>query len=106
MELIYFILCAYGITTIVVYSHVFKFIREPVSKKSDWLCELVHCPMCVGFWVGVFLCGINKHTELFNFDCNFINCLLLGSLSAGTSYILNMIVDDSGIKLGRTNNEN
>ena len=46
--------------------------REFISSKSDWLCELLHCPMCIGFWVGVFLCGINKFTELFNFDCNFV----------------------------------
>ena len=56
--------------------------------------------MCTGFWVGVFLCGINRFTELFTFDYNFINFLLLGSLSAGTSYILNTIVDDDGIKIG------
>ena len=99
MELIYFILCAYGITTIVVYSHVFKFIREPVSKKSDWLCELVHCPMCMGFWVGVFLCGINKHTELFNFDCTLVTAFICGCISAGTSYLINMMGDDYGIRL-------
>ncbi len=101
MELVYFILCAYGITSIIVYSHIVKKQREFLSSKSDWLCELLHCPMCVGFWVGIFLCGINKFTELFNFDYNFINFLLLGSLSAGTSYMLNMIIDDNGLKLGR-----
>ena len=101
MELIYFILCAYGMTSIVVYSHLVKIPREFLSSKSDWLCELLHCPMCGGFGIGIFLCGINKFTELFNFDYNFVNFLLLGSLSAGTSYILNMIIDDEGIKLGR-----
>ncbi len=93
-------------TSIIVYSHVFKRFRTFISKRSDWLCELVHCPMCIGFWVGAFLCGINKYTELFNFDYNFVNFLLLGSLSAGTSYILNVIVDDDGIKFGRINDEN
>ena len=105
MELIYFILCSYGITSIIVYSHLVKIPREFLSSKSDWLCELLHCPMCVGFWIGIFLCGINKFTELFNFDYNFINFLLLGSLSAGTSYLLNMIVDDDGLKIRSTNNE-
>ena len=100
MELVYFILCEYGITSIIVCSHIVKTPREYISSKSDWLCELLHCAMCTGFWVGVFLCGINKFTELFTFDYNFVNFLLLGSLSAGTSYLLNSIVDDDGIKIG------
>ena len=103
MELVYFILCAYGMTSIIVYSHLLKSPREFISSKSDWLCELLHCAMCMGFWVGAFLFGINEKTELFTFDYNFINLLLLGSLSAGTSYLLNAVVDDDGIKIGEKN---
>jgi len=103
MELVYFVLCTYGMTSIVVYSHIFKTPREYLSSKSDWLCELLHCPMCTGFWVGVFICGINKYTELFTFEYNLVNFLLLGMLSAGTSYILNVLFDDEGIKIGDKN---
>ena len=106
MELIYFVLCSYGLTSIIVYSHIVRTPRDYLREKSDWLCELLTCPMCTGFWVGIFLCGINKFTELFNFDYNIVNFLLLGSLSAGTSYFLNMIVDDDGFKLGRIKDEN
>jgi hypothetical protein len=102
MGLLYFVLCSYGMTSIIVYSRIMQPTREYLSSKSDWICELLHCCMCVGFWVGVFLCGINNFTELFNFDYNFVNFLLLGSLSGGTSYALNMIIDDSGIKIGRS----
>ena len=105
MELLHFVLAAYGMTFIIIHGHIFNKIRPP-CKSMGGFGRLFHCHLCMGFWVGVFLWGISPYTELFNFDCNFINCLLLGSLSAGTSYILNMIVDDSGIKLGRTNNEN
>jgi len=52
----------------------------------------------MGFWVGVFLFGINGFTELFSFNYNLINILLLGSLSSGTSYILNMLIGDKGIR--------
>lgn len=99
MELIYFILCAYGITSVIVYSHIFKFIRREVSCWSDWLCELLHCPMCTGFWVGILLCGINSHTELFTFEHTLVNYLLLGSLSSGTSYILCSLIDDNGLQI-------
>jgi len=41
---------------------------------------------------------LSPYTELFNFEVSVINYLLLGSLSSGTSYILNMIFGDEGIK--------
>jgi len=53
----------------------------------------------MGFWVGVFLCGINDYTELFTFDHTVINYFVLGCISSGTSYILCMTFDDFGLKL-------
>ncbi len=58
--------------------------------------------MCVGFWVGIFLCGVNPFTELFTYDYNFINALLLGSLSSGTCYFLSMLLNDFGLKFINT----
>lgn len=54
--------------------------------------------MCMGFWVGVFLFGINKYTELFTFEYNLANLFLLGWLSSGTSYVLCNIFGDEGVK--------
>jgi hypothetical protein len=95
MSLIYFILCAYGLTQILVYGSIFNLIRPTTGRLG----ELFRCPMCMGFWVGVFLFGINGLTELFSFDYNLVNGFLLGCLSSGTSYIMNMIFGDHGIKL-------
>ena len=55
--------------------------------------------MCMGFWVGVVLWGINCETELFNFEYNLANPFILGWLSSGTSYIMNMVFGDDGIKI-------
>ena len=55
--------------------------------------------MCIGFWVGVFLFGINKWTELFSFEVSMANFLILGGLSSGTSYVLSMLFDDDGLKI-------
>ena len=99
MELLAFILCAYGLTQILVYGHVFEKIRP----KKEWLKgfgRLFHCPMCMGFWVGVFLWGINGFTELFTFEYNFANLLICGWLSSGTSYIFNVLFCDNGIQIG------
>ena len=98
MELIYFILCAYGMTYILVYGSIFN----PIRPKKGKFGELFKCPLCLGFWVGVFLWSINLYTELFTYDYNIINALLLGSLSAGTSYFLSTILDDFGLKFRNT----
>lgn len=90
MELLYFILCAYGLTQILAYGSVFDKIR-PKHR-------FFHCPMCMGFWIGVFLVGINRYTELFTFDNNIINYFLLGCLSSGTSYVLCTLFGDNGVK--------
>ena len=98
MGLIYFILCAYGMTYILIYGSILSSIRPKKGKLG----ELFRCPLCLGFWVGVFLWSINCFTELFTYDYNLINALLLGSLSAGSSYFLSMILDDFGLKLRNT----
>ena len=98
MGLVYFILCAYGMTYILLHGSIFN----PIRPKKGKLGELFKCPLCLGFWVGVFLWSINYFTELFTYDYNFINALLLGSLSAGSSYFLSMILDDFGLKLRNT----
>ena len=95
MELIYFVLASFGLTQILAYGTIFDFIRPTKGKLG----ELFKCSMCLGTWVGAFLFGINAFTELFTFDYNIANLLILGWLASGTSYIISMIFDDSGIKI-------
>ena len=93
MELIYFVLIAYGLTQILVYGKIFDRWRP----KSGQLRKLLECPMCMGFHVGWFLMLLSPFTELFSFDVTVANFFLLGWLSSGTSYIMNMFGDE-GIK--------
>ena len=102
MELIYFALTAYGLTQILVYGKIFESVRPSKEKFKGFF----HCPMCIGFWVGTFLFGINKWTELFTFEYSLANLFILSWLSSGTSYVLTMLVSDNGIQLGvNKNNE-
>tara|TARA_R100000008_G_C3553481_1_gene151831 strand:- start:715 stop:1023 length:309 start_codon:yes stop_codon:yes gene_type:complete len=94
IELLYFVLAAYGMTQILVYGKILDAIRP----TSGWLGELFECPMCVGFHVGWILMLLSPYTELFSFDVTPVNYLILGCLSSGTSYVLNMIIGDEGIK--------
>lgn len=98
MDLIYFILCSYGLTQILVYGS----ILAPWRPTKGKLGELFKCSMCLGFHVGIFLFGINGLTELFSFDYNLANALILGCLSSGTTYIISMLVNDFGLKVRLT----
>ena len=95
MSLIYFILCSYGLTQILVYARIFDKIRP--DRK------FFKCSMCMGFWVGVFLYSINGYTDLFSFQYNWINPLLLGCLSSGTSYVLDMVIGDKRVRYENNN---
>lgn len=98
MDLIYFILCSYGMTQIVLFGSIFNRVR-PSKEWLNGFGKLFHCPMCMGFWVGIFLFGINGLTELFNFDYNLVNAFLLGCLSSGTTYLISVLIDDFGFKI-------
>jgi len=95
VTLVYFILCCYGLTQILVYGSILDSIRPKEGKLG----ELFRCPMCLGFWVGLILWALNSYTGLFSFDDSLVTGVLLGCLSSGTSYILTMLFDDEGIKV-------
>ena len=88
-------------TYILIYGSIFNSVRPKKGKLG----ELFKCSLCTGFWVGVFLWSINSHTELFTLSYNLINGLLLGSLSAGTSYFISSVLDDFGLKIKKTHEE-
>ena len=97
MTLLYFVLVCYGLTQMLVYGSIFNKLRP----TEGFFGELFHCPMCLGFWVVVFVYGISFYIELFTFEPNWVNAILLGSLSSGTSYALSMLFGDEGINVKR-----
>ena len=94
MNLLLFVLAAYGLTQILVFGSIFNKIR-PSSP-------FVHCSMCIGWWVGLFLWALNRYTELFTFDYSITSAFLLACISSGTSYVLNMVFGDEGINFKKT----
>mgnify|MGYP003117739140 CR=1 FL=1 len=101
MGIIWFILAAYGLTSILVYGKIFDSIRP---SKDAWggRGELFHCPMCMGFWVGMFLFFINGWTELFTFEMSIGNMFICGWIASGSSYILSMLFADNGLRIQNT----
>jgi len=89
MNVLLFVLAAYGLTQIIVYGKIFDKIRTNH--------HFFHCSMCIGWWVGLFLWAINPYTELFTFDYSIATAFLLACVSSGTSYVMNMVFGDEGI---------
>lgn len=98
MDLAYFVLASYGMTQIIIFGSIFDKIRPPKNLLNGFG-KLFHCPMCMGFWVGVFLWSINKYTELFTFDNSLPTAFCLGCISSGSSYMLSVLVNDYGLKI-------
>ena len=105
MDLLYFILICSGMTQIIVYGSIFKNLR-PRKEFFGGFGELFHCPMCMGFWVGLFVWQLGPYApDLFVFEGNAITGLLLACLSSGTSYIINVLMCDNGIQINVNNGE-
>lgn len=91
MNLLIFILACYGMTMILVYSKIFESIREIIrSYNKELLSYMIKCPMCMGFWVGIF--------NWFLIDLSF-NLFTAGCISAGTTYLLSRLADDDGLTI-------
>ena len=95
MTFIWFCLISYGLTQILVYGKIF----DPIRPKTGKLGQLLECPMCTGFWVGLFLWSVKGYTQLINFDNSFVTALLLGFAASAAAYIGNMVFGDEGIKV-------
>ena len=91
MSLLFFILAAHGLTQLLCHGKVFDRIRP---NGYFWTCS-----MCMGFWVGVFLCAINPLTELFTFEMKVLNLFICGWISSGTSYALDKLFGDNGLRV-------
>ena len=103
MGMLWFILTAYGLTQILVYSKIFERIR-PSRDQYGLIGYMANCAMCMGFWVGMFLFFINGWTELFTFKYSIGNMFICGWLSSGTSYMLSALIKDEGLRIDKGEN--
>lgn len=55
VDFLMFLMSSAGLTAIIVGSHIFSVPRDFLSEKSENIKVFLNCPMCVGFWVGLFL---------------------------------------------------
>ena len=95
MTFIWFCLISYGLTQILVYGKIF----DPIRPTKGKLGQLLKCPMCTGFWVGLFLWFVKDYTQLFTFDDSFITAFLLACASSATAYVAGMLFGDDGFRV-------
>ncbi len=93
IDLIIFVLSSYGLS--------FFFIWK-LNPKLQW--KIFYCCYCTGFWSGIIIYLISNFTELLSFELNIANLILLGFTSASTTYVLESIIGDNGIKHEKYNN--
>ena len=98
MNFIWFCLISYGLTQILVYGKIF----DPIRPKSGKLGQLLKCPMCTGFWVGLFLWFVKDYTQLINFDDSFVTAFMLACASSAASYVGSMLITDYGLMIKKT----
>ncbi len=85
-----------GVTIIMSSGQIFEKTRGWISSKSKFIGELISCPMCLGFWVGLISAmffGINPIifaglVSVFSWSTyNFVDLISTASL-----YITNLIM--------------
>jgi len=91
LNFILFILTSTSLTSILVWGHVFDRIR-PDEK-------FFHCCQCVGFHSGWAVYIIFYFADIVLPGHPIIAWFVYALISSGTSYAMNAIVDDNGIKI-------
>jgi len=104
MDLVYFILCAYGMTQIVLYGSIFNKIR-PSREWGHGFGKLFHCALCMGFHAGGLLIFLSPYTQLWSYEITLANLFLFSCLSSGSTYILNRVFSDYGVSIHLNKNE-
>ncbi len=79
-SLVAFLLVSAGATNILTLGRIFK----PLRPKH----HVFHCPMCIGFWVGLLFWWLSQYTGLFTFDAQIATGIFLGFASSIASWIL------------------
>lgn len=102
MNLIIFVLVAYGISNILVYGSIFEWWRELLAKfgtGGSSLYKLFTCMLCLPTWVGFVLSyvlqmqGINTPMTSYGLDNGYLAIFLDGVLASGAVYAFNVLVE-------------
>ncbi len=94
MILIFWILAAYGMTSILVWGSIFESTRTFIKKHSKFFGDLISCTLCTSTWVGFFMSIVlggltSKFLETFW----LLEIFWDGMFTAGSVWALNAIIE-------------
>jgi len=92
-HLIIWTLISFGITLSVTRGRILEPLRQKAMKLNEKLGQLLHCPMCFGFWVGILLSLLWQSISG--------NCILDGFYSLATNSLLYFISWNLALKDGQ-----
>jgi hypothetical protein len=93
MELIIWILAAYGMTQILVYGSIFDTPREWIKKNSTFFGDLISCVMCTSTWVGFFFSLVFFSPTIDLVSITYSNIFFDGLLASGSVWALNAFIE-------------
>ena len=93
MELIIWILAAYGMSQILVFGSIFEGLRTWITKHSTFFGDLLGCMMCTSTWVGFFfsLAFFSPTASLVSIP--YTHVFFDGMLASGGVWAINAIIE-------------
>ena len=94
MMVLFWILAAYGMTSILVWGSIFESTRTFIKKHSKFFGDLISCTLCTSTWVGFFMSlvlgGLTNHY----FESPWLFYVFFdGMFTAGAVWAINAIVE-------------
>ncbi len=94
MMLLFYMMAAYGMTSILVWGSIFESTREWIKRNSKFFGDLISCTLCTSTWVGFFMSLFLGSISTQYFDTIwFINLFFDGMFTAGSVWALNAIIE-------------
>jgi hypothetical protein len=94
-DLLIYSLVAFGGSNILAKTKICKFLREDRDGviRRNWLSQVLSCPACNGFWLGVLFYSIGWHLIGIS---PIVNGFLQGLLTSAICWIVFALVDCTG----------
>ena len=105
IQLLIFMIAAYGMTTILVYGSIFNGLRNSIHNLGNseykpfnflfkFISDLISCMLCTGTWVGFFL-SLTMFSPIHNFIGlnEYYSIFFDGMFSAGSVWAINSVIE-------------
>jgi hypothetical protein len=94
MILLFWVLAAYGMTSILVWGAIFENQRTWIKKHSNFFGDLISCTLCTSTWVGFFMSLTLGSLSVQYFETVwFLHLFFDGMVTAGSVWALNTIIE-------------